>query len=958
MKNNLAIIISKDTINAANAGPEGGVRIAGNETQGLVGVWKLLTAMPHAKELTGERSIESRSVKDFGTKCLQSMIVYLSLSRSNIDSRVSAGFLASRLLFVTSCFSPMASFSNSPLPNAVETSRSKYKDLTARFVKWLSCRADDMNIASLDELDGVTESKSVPLNHTKTKNSKGRRKKASTPTLPQKSPLPTAITVGLLVKLAGKMQVFSIRGYLPFFHQSLVLKMTNSKVPEAVFTILDQIIDLRVQVGSFYSRQWPLTPELVQSNRRHQYFIDSLRKIRDLLHSCPTSRPDNALVKLDQFMSLLGLEDNSNATTSSSAPILDEDWLPDNLKGKTSKKDARPQKSDRPLQEFALLADDDNGTDEAEMLAWMLFHDFAHLREHLRDVWEQYHRKEITLVTASFLTTQSVEIVKEMEEDFAQVFPGKAEYLDIVKVMFRWSPSLDIRSVVMKLVMEMDSSMRDFTMGRAFHALWQFGLTLQAGNVPCPKPGFFPTFHPEDDRSSMDDEQLHCEDLAIFMPHLAEVAMQCKLSQTEEGRKTRESDGTTVDEHALVRDMRTFIIKRSRPTPLHLIFQWAIYRDIVLVNRKELNRPLDELHEFARKIVSSAKDWMNDYDSRFYTYNDVDSVRQSIRDFIDRVESFVLTDRLGSWKRKNDIVNLAPYQLWHYNPWACGAALYSLLLIVHHCTVQVLNSTGYLGSVVHLYHALRVHERIQDPWPQMDQLLDIVKECAFDDHLPEKGQCLASFWGFMGGDPTTSDADSTTGFTSSGYGTGVLPKDYGGSLPGRLSEDHQYRLTDGLIAELFPHASDGVVAKRSRAGPSSRQLRFGGKRCDTFGLLKTLQRRIESDLKNTALGLDLFAAQRMALSILRRWVNRTKEEFIGCFGPRYVERPGQICFLPGYLLGCMEKFEEYKGRHPSSSIRPELVERIVREAVISLQEGKDDLNKSLEGGARMFYLSN
>lgn len=62
MKNNLAIIISKDKINAANAGPEGGelrkeivnnvvivgVRIAQIETQssrGLVGVWKLLVSV-------------------------------------------------------------------------------------------------------------------------------------------------------------------------------------------------------------------------------------------------------------------------------------------------------------------------------------------------------------------------------------------------------------------------------------------------------------------------------------------------------------------------------------------------------------------------------------------------------------------------------------------------------------------------------------------------------------------------------------------------------------------------------------------------------------------------------------------------------------------------------------------------------------------------------------------------
>lgn len=649
-------------------------------------------------------------------------------------------------------------------------------------------------------------------------------------------------------------------------------------------------------------------------------------------------------------MSLLGLEDNPDGTTSSgasSAPVLDEDWLPDNLKGK-AKKSRTPTsipKSDRPLSEYSLLADDDDGTDEAEMLAWMLFNDFAHLREHIRGVWEQYRRKEIALVTASFLTTQTVEIVKEMEQDFAQIFPGgRADYLDIVKAMFHFEPSLDIRSVITKLVEEMDSSTRDFTMCRAFYALWQFGMTIKAEHVPFPKPGFFPTFRPEDDRSSMNDKQLYDEDTAILMPHLSEVAMQCILSNTDDGPK---SNVATADEQPLVRDMRSFIVHRSRPTPLHLIFQWAVYRDIVLVNRKELDQPLAELYAFARNIVSSAKNWMADYDPRFYTDNDVDSVRRSIQEFIDQVESLVWKDSLGEWKREQRIPNLTKHQLWHYNPWACGAVLYSLLITVHHCTVRVLNGTGYLGSVAHLYHALRVHGRMQKSWPEMDKIVGFIKKCAFNDSLPEKGKCLASFRSFIGG-------AIISGHGSPIYGTSVLPKHYGGSLLGRLSHDHHYKLTDDIVVELFPHPGDGVVAKRSQAGTPSRRLRFGGKRCDALELLTVLRQRIEHDLTDTGLGLDLFAAQRMAVSILRRWANRTKEAFIGCFGPEYMDRPAQICFLPGFMLGAMENLGRMKDKHPGMS--EGLVERIAREGVKSLEEGKEDLDKSLEAGARMFFL--
>lgn len=219
-------------------------------------------------------------------------------------------------------------------------------------------------------------------------------------------------------------------------------------------------------------------------------------------------------------------------------------------------------------------------------------------------------------------------------------------------------PKLDIRSVVQELIM-MDSSTVDFTMSRIFHSLWQFCMTLIAGNVPCPKPGFFPTFHPEDDRSSMDDEQLAAEDLAILMPHLSEVAMQCKLSSTEVGKRAKKSDRTTVDEQALVRDMRAFIIDSSRPKPFRLIFQWAVYKDTVLVTRKQLKRPLEELLQFSRHIMSSFNFWEQDYDFRSYSDNDVDSLCPAIHEFIQLVQSHVLVERPKSHRQSDSIPTLA-----------------------------------------------------------------------------------------------------------------------------------------------------------------------------------------------------------------------------------------------------------------------------------------------------------
>lgn len=95
----------------------------------------------------------------------------------------------------------------SSLPSAVETSRSKYKNLNARFLRWLSCRAEDMKITSLDELDSATDQPTVAQSapKPKVKGSKGRSKKGSTSGSPHKSSLSTEMSVGFLVKLAEKM---------------------------------------------------------------------------------------------------------------------------------------------------------------------------------------------------------------------------------------------------------------------------------------------------------------------------------------------------------------------------------------------------------------------------------------------------------------------------------------------------------------------------------------------------------------------------------------------------------------------------------------------------------------------------------------------------------------------------------------------------------------------------------
>ncbi|KAE9393456.1 hypothetical protein BT96DRAFT_218130 [Gymnopus androsaceus JB14] len=792
-----------------------------------------------------------------------------------------------------------------------QTSLSKYKDLNARFLKWLSSRAEDLKITSLDDLD-LDEPTHISSSK---KGSQGRGKNGSTPK--QKSPLPTSMRIKDLERLTNK-----------------IIQTTNSKVPEAVFTVLDQIIEFRVEIGLLYSRQEPLPRALMECNHRHQHFIESLKKIRRMLEVCPTNRPRKASIKAWKFMSLRGLEGDSNVSTSgaSAVPVLDEDWLPENLKGKAKKREEPiTPMIDRPLSEFSLLADGDNSADEVELFVWMFFHDLARLRDHVRGVWKQYCRKEIALVTASYITTQTVDIMKVMEKDFcqshAQVFGGRVDYVEMMKVMFHMKPSLDLRGVLAKLL-DMDLSIIDFTMARTFWCLWHFGslvvvdkITPPTRRVWHPKAGSFPTFHPEAERSSMDDEQLVTEDIAILMPQLWEVGLQCITSGTEEGRK-HTGGITIIDERVLTEDMRTFIIDRSRPKPLHLIFQWAMYKDIVLVSRTQLKRALDELHDFARHIISSAKSWMTLCNLN-YAHCEMSPVRSMVEDLVERIEASVLEDYLALWKLVNQVAkSLVPYQVWHYNPWACGEVLFSLLDKTHFITVEMANGTRYLGSAVHLYHALRVYERIP-PSRTWDRILGFVQRKVFGDHLPVKGECARSFRAFSES-PGALRVSRTSRSNFQEHGTGVLPTNYGGSFTGGLPQRRLSQLTN-LIVELFRSAGNRVLDP---------PLRF-----DALAVLTMLHQQLESDMAETLLALDLFAAEKLSFSILQRWANRNRaqEAFTGYF----IYGPGanwKNVLIPGYTLLIVEHPNAMKHGQSHAIEYQEIAELLLMEAVGSWEE--------------------
>ncbi|KAH8826355.1 hypothetical protein DL96DRAFT_1607760, partial [Flagelloscypha sp. PMI_526] len=556
-------------------------------------------------------------------------------------------------------------------------------------------------------------------------------------------------------------------------------------------------------------------------------------------------------------------------------------------------------------------------------------------------LWLQYRAGKISLATVSFLTTQSVEIAKEMEEDlilsFKHFFSPHMEYPTLFGSLFRFSSEPSALETALKL-QEMDYATIDFCMGQTYSALWQFGQALdrlKPGTLPTPKENFFRPYQPDADRSTMDSKTLYQQDISMFAYHFPEVLFNA-VGSGSSVNESRTGSGA-VDEPVLVRNFRFFIKKNTkRPIPFFLLYEWTMWKDILLVNGSALQQPLDELLALARRLHRSGLGWLNELNPTHYARNDMDSWCVLMREEVDKVKRMVIDDAVADWKTVNNIPRAAgepDHLMWYANPWACGAAMYQLLSMLYHSSVQLVNGSGYVASLLHLYHALRLDDRVQR-WPFMEKLLTLMQPRAFGKALPKRGQCLRSLERCFG------------------ERTGVLPIDIGGSLLGKLAGILEYRLDDDIMDTLFPDSKAGILSTFTSS--SSSGLKFGGWKCDAFTLLDRLKHHIELELNSTCLTLDLFSTERLATSVFVRWRESSHDDLVSIFGRSYLYQMGMMD-----VKAWMELFETPAGKREKlfgQNATLERMESITQGAVKAVTSARKNFEKALSNGIPAYYL--
>lgn len=640
---------------------------------------------------------------------------------------------------------------------------------------------------------------------------------------------------------------------------------------------------------------------------------------------------------VDSFMQLLGLDDDAETVPAK------DDFLPDHLKTKTKAK-GQPM-HERLLDDFSIRSDLDEDSDDVEIAAWFLFQDMQHMRDYVKETWLDYTEGRTTLVTASFLSTEAVVIVKEMEKEFFDTFSSHFKhrtYADLMAAMFP-----DVESSFERFypfLKTLPHTTQNFLMCMTWARIFFYGKTIVKEVYRAPLPGSIVEFDPSADTSGWTEERFRVERDGLLVKHLAEVHFQALRSSVKQ---------QCIDENALVGDFRAFLDDKDHTVPLHLVFQWQIWQDHVVINRQCLQQSLDQLQEVPRNVTNAARHWLQKgYSPELYTDNHVEGSKRDVEThLIEQLPKIVFDDELGETKRRDRLRTIiVPFQIFLYNPWGCGIAILKILCLTQHICTDIINGTGLFTSTLQLYDALLQHGKIER-WPLMDHLLDISAPTMYHAGRPKPGTFLIANNIANGGDPSRMSGQKYPNYRCDGHGTGALRP--GGTWLERIMETQKFVLTDKDIEELFPRPGDEKQVTVPKPVVGSRTVRFGSKHCDPYTLLCALKDHVAAEFENSGLGVDLFMIEMFSICVLQQWNRCAWSYFVQFFGEGYMERPSQVVFLVGYLFMGLESREKVAER--GHVISEDSVNKMFNEAAAAFQKAKEDVERGIVKGGSISY---
>ena len=487
------------------------------------------------------------------------------------------------------------------------------------------------------------------------------------------------------------------------------------RVPKAIVRAGEQAIFSRKRFTDWFEKFAGNDPEVKRKNKTHGHFIGVLEQVMTTLIPHTPNSAETSSTSATQAnhwsnkFEALDLEDCTE----------DSDELPEKYDASLDE-----QTTPTPLYELDISKDDVEGN--TMFAIFCLFDDLLKLRVYLKELWEMYQDRSITLPAAAALTNTAFEAANKLENELRTDFPSIKSQEDMARGMYRYllaSPSLSDKecddrlnlspllyeALCLSTHMTLSNYCRDLPKGSSGFLLYK----------PRPKD----IYRPEMGRAIMSPYEKERENVQVLMEILPEYEFLALF---------------VPKDLFLVKDELTqglYQMMETSEIPMWLCFATQVYLDIHHTMRNDVGTALADLQALGAMLKGTVEEFLETPPTHQHAHS-AELMSDKAMNALYIIEH-TQKDVLGEWKQRmidefslKDEKSPKMFRLLARQPILCRVLAFSLILNIREAGISLANDTGSILHTAHLYNAMKVNNPSTEKWDDIEQIISV--------HGPEK----------------------------------------------------------------------------------------------------------------------------------------------------------------------------------------------------------------------------
>ncbi|GKT54379.1 hypothetical protein ColTof4_13831 [Colletotrichum tofieldiae] len=504
--------------------------------------------------------------------------------------------------------------------------------------------------------------------------------------------------------------VVAIKDFLPLANFVADCRDPAVSVPDAFFTTIDRLIDLR---SGFRRRlsDYGLEPD-DKSDERHQYFVSVLMAVREALRprAAAATVPTEADTAADTGRT--APKESSDDLSNRFAALSVEEPSQAFLDAFRNAPHARPEP--RGEDPVSYEAEPQTSLKDVFFAFTVLVNDLNRIRSRIEWIWSEHRNGIFDLAAAAVATNTAISVACGWIEDISPLLDAQDGGLEGILNKFYF---MACRRKGRDNFNYDTYDVADGCYVVAFRLLQGFAAVLNPRDLPFIKEGMFGKYDPDSDRASKKGREKFQEDTILLMEYFTELITVVRLIP-----------GYPVEDEFL-REMRRF--DKTPVISLSLVFTAQVFLDIHHTMRAATRRSFEAMVKETSVMDNSLGSHLEFY-KHLKINNWPASNDHALRE-LSRLIQWMAKDPVHGAKARVSISLGMPvppemevHRIMIYSPVLSGLFLFRLRTEMYDVGLAVANAWGSVTYTAHLYNALRGSRLLDGLWPDMEVMLTLL----------------------------------------------------------------------------------------------------------------------------------------------------------------------------------------------------------------------------------------